>query len=126
MLNLFFDLYQHRQIAQLQSEVRKEQSQTEFTARREAAKQVQELNERLDKVVLAMSALWSLLAEHSKLTEADLARRITEIDMKDGVADGRLTPTPVKCSCGATVCTKFRRCLFCGKEYKSADALGGV
>ena len=117
MFGLFWDLYQQRQIARLQSDVGKEASETEFAARREAARQVQEVSERLDRTVMAMHAMWTLLAERTNVTEADLATRITEIDARDGVADGRITPQPVTCSCGATVCTKFSRCLFCGKEY---------
>jgi hypothetical protein len=126
MIDLFIDLYQHKQIAELKAAVGKEKSETEFVARREAAKEVHELNERMDKLVLAVSAMWSLLTEHTKVTDADLAKRITELDGKDGTLDGKVTARPVKCSCGATVCTKFRRCLFCGKEYREGSPLGAV
>ncbi len=117
MLNLFWDLYQQKQIAELQTTIRKEESEIEFTARREASRQVQDLGERFDKIVIVMHAMWTLLAERTDVSEADLVTRITELDAKDGVVDGRITRRPVKCSCGATVCMKFDRCLFCGKEY---------
>ncbi len=126
MLDLFWNLYQQRQISQLQSERRKETAETELTARREASRQVEQLNERLDKMVMVVHAVWTLLAERTNVTEAELFARITEIDAQDGTVDGRVTRQPVKCSCGATVCMKFNRCLFCGKEYSGQGAFGTI
>ncbi len=120
MLELFWNLSQQRQIAELQTEGRNAASETEFLARREASRQVQELSDRLDKIVMVMHAMWTLLSQRTNVTEAELLTRITEIDAQDGAMDGRITRQPVKCSCGATVCMKFHRCLFCGKEYRGS------
>jgi hypothetical protein len=66
---------------------------------------------------LALHAVWTLVAEKTTLTEADLLKRINDLDAEDGTVDGRVAPARVQCSCRATVCRKFSRCLFCGKEY---------
>jgi hypothetical protein len=126
MINLFWNLYQQGQISRLQSDSRSSGSETEFIARREASQQVQELHERLDRTVMAMHAMWTLMAERTNLTQEDLVKRVTEIDAQDGVVDGRITPRQVKCACGATVSPKFGRCLFCGKECPREGMLGAL
>jgi hypothetical protein len=77
------------------------------------------MRERMDRLVLVVHAMWALMAEKTGVTEADLMKRITELDGTDGAVDGRVTPAPVRCSCGAMVCRKLNRCLFCGKAYEA-------
>jgi hypothetical protein len=128
MIDVFWNLYQQTQIAQLKAVARARTSaEAESSiASREASRQLQELDERLDRAVMVVHAMWTLVAERTGLTNEDLARRVTEIDGRDGSVDGRITVQPVKCSCGATVCTKFRRCLFCGKDYAPGNPLGSL
>ena len=76
-----------------------------------------ETNERLEQLLLVCAAMWELLSEKTNLTENDLITRIAELDARDGVADGKLTYTPVKCpKCQRTIFPKQRRCLYCGAE----------
>ena len=89
-----------------------------------SSRQLEEVLARLDKMVMLTHAMWTLVAERTGIGEDELARRVTELDARDGTMDGRVTPKPVKCSCGATVCQKFGRCLFCGKAYPGASAFG--
>lgn len=128
MIDLFWNLYQQTQIAQLKAVARARTSADAETSigGREASRQLQELDERLDRTVMTVHAMWTLVAGRTGLTNEDLARCITEIDGRDGSVDGRITAQPVTCSCGATVCTKFRRCLFCGKDYAPASPLGSL
>lgn len=78
------------------------------------AGEVADLEARLDRLVLVVEALWSLLAE-SGYTNEQLAERIRTLDAADGSADGRLTPRPVPCrSCGAMVEPGRATCAFCG------------
>ncbi len=79
-----------------------------------------QLQERLDRMALVVRAMWTLLAEKAGVTEEDLAKRVTDLDASDGTVDGRVTTRSFRCSCGAMVCRKFNRCLFCGKEYTDA------
>ena len=79
--------------------------------------------ERMDRLVLVTRAMWTLLSEKMGVTEADLVKRLTELDAADGAADGQVTAAspPVRCSCGAAICRQMRRCLFCGKPYEDGS-----
>ncbi len=79
---------------------------------------IAETEERLERLALICQAMWSLLEEKTDLTEDDLVKRVTEIDLKDGRLDGKYEKPLVKCEeCGATISQRFGKCLFCGKEY---------
>jgi hypothetical protein len=79
------------------------------------------LQERTDRLVLVVHAMWTVLTEKMGISDADLVKRITALDAADGVEDGRVTVPPVRCSCGAMVCRKLGRCLFCGKPYAAGS-----
>jgi hypothetical protein len=80
-------------------------------------------SKHLEKLTLVCQAMWSLLQERTGLTERDLLNRVTELDLKDGVLDGKYTKPPVDCpKCGAKMSRKFNRCLFCGQEYSDGSA----
>jgi hypothetical protein len=89
-------------------------------ARQALERHVAQLQERVDRLVLVVHAMWSLIAEKTNLTEADLLQRMNDLDAADGVVDGRVTRPPIRCSCGAMVNRKLHRCLFCGKEAPDA------
>jgi hypothetical protein len=73
--------------------------------------------------VLMVHAMWTLLSEKTGLTDAELLKRVTDLDAQDGTIDGRITRPPVRCSkCDAMVSRQFNRCLFCGQEYTGGSA----
>ena len=75
--------------------------------------------QKLDKLVLITEALWTLLKDHTDLSEDDLKNRVLELDMLDGVKDGKRHKLPVDCpKCNAKINMRFQRCLFCGEEYR--------
>lgn len=80
------------------------------------------MNERVDRLVLVVQAMWSLLEENGYTAE-DLQLRISALDAADGVADGTITRQPRRCpSCGAMVGAGLDHCQFCGHAF--ADAGG--
>ncbi len=88
---------------------------------------LRQFEERMNKLVLICKATFELLAEATGVTEQQLAERILEIDLRDGKADGRMTPEQKRCpDCGAAVCAKFNRCLFCGWVDASGDVFHTV
>ena len=75
-----------------------------------------ELDARVDRLLLVIEAMWSMLKEQG-LTDEQLAARIAEIDSSDGVADGRRVIPAVSCrSCGSKVMGGLPRCQICGTE----------
>jgi len=108
---------QQGEISRAQSSVRSER----------VAKLVQKYDEHLSRLVLICRGMWSLLAERTSLTEQDLNRRITQIDLQDGRLDGKVRKKPIKCpTCRAMICRSFNRCLFCGFEFTGGDPFDTV
>lgn len=78
------------------------------------------LIQQVERLTLVCEAMWSLIQEHTGVSEQDLSQRVTDLDLEDGVIDGKHTKTPVDCpDCGSKVCRTFSRCLFCG--YKAPE-----
>ena len=84
------------------------------------ATDILDLHERVDRLTLALDAMWSLL-EDSGYTDEQLKARIEHIDAADGTIDGRRTPQVSTCrSCGARVAAGLRACQFCGNDLPEA------
>lgn len=83
--------------------------------------------EHLDRLLLICQAMWELIKEKTDLKDEDLLKMVTELDLRDGKPDRRYTNPPVDCpKCGAKICRKFNRCLFCGHEYSEGSAFDMV
>ena len=77
--------------------------------------QVRALEATVERQALACQAMWELLQQHVPVGEKDLLKRMEQIDLRDGVADGRVTPQASTCTaCGRTVHPKRKKCLYCG------------
>lgn len=80
-----------------------------------------DVDERIDRVVLLVEAMWAVLREHG-VSDEDLAARLMELDQSDGTMDGRRTPAPSTCrSCGSKVAAGLRACQFCGTELPTEE-----
>lgn len=90
---------------------------------REAKEASWDVTSRLEKLTLLCRAMWTLLQERTGVTEEDLARRATEIDLLDGKADGKVSVRASMCtSCNRTVAPRHLKCIYCGTE-KLVDTL---
>ena len=118
MIGIIWDLYQSHRIRQLDSRVSDVQaSRSHDHVARDAAFG---LEEKMDRLALICCALFELMQTTTGISEDQLRKKIGEIDLRDGVADGRITPQAKKCpKCGAAMSPKFRRCLFCGYKDDS-------
>jgi hypothetical protein len=74
------------------------------------------LEANLAKALMISESLWELLAEKTGLTEDDLYNKIYEVDMRDGVLDGKNQRSITDCpSCGRRVSGRHSACLYCGQ-----------
>jgi hypothetical protein len=97
------------------------------SARDKVMRAVTPVEERIDKLALVCQAMWSLVQEKTRLTDADLVKRVTELDLLDGEADGKLRRPPLDCpSCDAKISRRFGRCLFCGHVDTETNPLETV
>jgi len=80
---------------------------------------VTELEHQVARLMLLNQALWELLRPRLKMTDADLEKFVHEVDMRDGVEDGKITHNAVKCpQCGRVSNSKHWKCLYCGLEFE--------
>ena len=87
-----------------------------------------DIEERVDRLVLVVDALWSLLEDRG-FSDEELMARIHEIDAADGSTDGKRTDLPSDCGgCGAKVAAGLAACQFCGTTVSSPSGgpLAGV
>ena len=122
MLDLLWDLHQERRIGQAQDGANEAaRKATDFQER------VRFLEDRIDRLLLQNMAMWSLLRDAMQLTDQDLVARVQEIDLQDGVADGKVTrAAPNTCQrCGRTFSPRHRRCLYCGQAAAQAAPFDG-
>ena len=81
-----------------------------------AAAKAESVDQRLDRALLTMEAIWTLLRDRHQLRDDDLARRIVELDESDGFLDGKVRRQPKTCPhCKRTISGRFPRCLYCGE-----------
>ena len=77
-----------------------------------AREQNRELEHQIGRLLLFNQALWELLRDRLDVTDADLESKIHEVDIRDGVEDGELTTTALKCpTCGRISSSKHWKCL---------------
>ncbi len=82
---------------------------------------VLDVHDRVDRLILVVEAMWSLLEENG-YTEDQLRSRIAHIDSADGVEDGRKVTRGVDCrDCGSIVPAGRPNCQFCGADAAEYD-----
>ena len=74
---------------------------------------------------LVCQALWELVSERLGLTDEDLAKRVEEIDLRDGQADGKIGTRQLTCpQCGRPANSSRRTCVYCGAALDVPYAFG--
>lgn len=86
----------------------------------EAQSQVKELTRRVERLSILNQALWEILRDKIGLTDEELEGKVQEVDMRDGVADGSMTATAVRCPRCQRVCNaRHKKCLYCGQLFEA-------
>jgi hypothetical protein len=110
------DYFLQQQITGLQGSVR-----DAAVSASDATRQVLQLQETVDRLVLATQAMWALLGQQSGLGESELLEKIREIDLLDGTLDGRVRRNAKTCpSCARQNGPRRTRCIYCAKPLPEA------
>jgi ribosomal protein S27AE len=118
MYSIFWELRQLRMIGEAEAAAERAASAKVTTDTR-----LRELENRLDKLMLVCLAMWELLMEKGGLSEEELAEKVEEIDLRDGVGDGKITRKVAECpQCGRVMSPRHSRCLYCGAEKLNVTA----
>lgn len=123
-MGFFWDLHQQRRIDEQDSKLEK-------TERKHASAEsrVARVEERLERLLLVNAALWELARGRLGFTEEDLIAKVSEIDLRDGAADGKRATTPRACRhCKRLNAAVHAHCLYCGMNLGAAgrSAFDGV
>jgi len=79
-----------------------------------ALTRTEELELRLQRALLVMEAMWSLVREKTDLSDEDLTDRMLELDAADGHVDGRVRRKPTICErCERPTSRRLPRCFYC-------------
>ncbi len=82
-----------------------------------AQREIQYIEDRIERLTLVCMAMWSLLREYTDLKEEDLINRVQELDLLDGVDDDKLNRQVQRCpKCSRVMSPKHQKCLYCGYE----------
>ena len=95
------------------------QASAKASQAKQKAEDVQMLLERkIDKLSLIVQALWSYVRDQHNITEESLMEKVREIDMQDGVLDGKVDEGRAKqChECNRIMNRMHNKCLYCGAE----------
>ncbi len=85
-------------------------------ASRRSERAADEVGIRLDRTVLAVEALWTLVREKLNISEEELAQRMNDLDLSDGRLDGKVTKGAVSCpKCRRTISRRLPKCIYCGQ-----------
>lgn len=110
-MHYFIDAQQNSQISQANNTAYVAGNKAE-----DARNKTYELERRINRLALANQALWELLSERFGLTNEDLEAKILEVDLRDGVADGKMTQQIVECpQCRRKANSKRDNCFYCGE-----------
>lgn len=70
----------------------------------------------LAKTLMICETLWELLRDKHGWSDQDLYKKLHEVDMRDGVLDGKNQRKAVKCpDCEHTVSARHPACIYCGR-----------
>jgi len=80
---------------------------------------VKELDHQVARLSLLNQAMWETLHEKLHITQEELEAKAREIDLRDGVEDGRVTDVALKCpTCGRVSNSRHHKCLYCGQLFE--------
>ncbi|WP_309397592.1 hypothetical protein [Cerasicoccus maritimus] len=109
-MSLFWEFYQQNEINTARGEANIASGKAE-----RAKNKAQEFERKHVRQALASQAMWELIRERFDLTDQDLTDRMLEIDLRDGVADGKMTQRIVECpSCRRNSNSSRASCIYCG------------
>ena len=89
LINWIFDIYQHTQIDKARTEAAAARAEVSAVRTTGGGVDAARLEATLEELALAVKTLQRTLIEKGVTSQDEFARRLKEIDLEDGRADGR-------------------------------------
>lgn len=112
---MLWELWQQQQIGAAHGAAEGARTKAE-NIRQQVALDIRRLESRIDSLTLANMAMWELVGGKLGFSVDQLAKKMEEIDLRDGTKDGKPTPARTCSACGRTMSQRHRRCLYCGSD----------
>ena len=107
---ILLDLYQQGQINAATSKAEQAKRTSDSMQ-----KEIEDLKRKSDALTIACQALWEIVRSQSQLADRLLLKKMEEIDLRDGRADGKISMMFVECrNCGRKSNSVRKGCLYCG------------
>ena len=116
-LHFLWEMFQTKYIYDTKTELRTRSREVESKTI-DLKGEIRALNEKVDMMALISQSLWAYIQEHHELTDEDLMNKIKEVDLFDGVQDGKVAHRKThKCKkCHHIVNKRHNKCYYCGSE----------
>jgi len=109
-MHIFWEVHQSKRIGQAKAAASRAQS-----AATDAKAQMREYQRQLDKSMMLIEALWTMCREAHGWSDQQLVDRVTDIDLRDGKLDGKVSRSARPCpECGRTIAADRSQCMWCG------------
>lgn len=83
------------------------------------AQQIRELEHAIGRLSLMNQALWEIIRDRLQVSEENFEALVKEIDLRDGVPDGKITQTAMQCpTCHRVSSSRHWKCLYCGQLFE--------
>ncbi len=87
---------------------------------RETSTDLAFLQQQVDRLSMICEAMFELIKTHTDISDEELMGKMAELDLSDGVADGKITRGPVTCTnCNRANARRRELCLYCGEPLKT-------
>ncbi|MEM6469082.1 MAG: hypothetical protein AAF802_05890 [Planctomycetota bacterium] len=112
---MFWELYQQSQIHDAQEAANRAVSKSnDFKI------EISRLENKIESLALTCQALWEIVRDEAGLSDEQLRDKVSEIDLRDGVADGKMGSNATMCGkCGRPMSRRRLSCLYCGEPASS-------
>ena len=109
---------------------RKRTSRAAIRASRRSSRleeRIDALEQRHDRLSLVTQALWELVKRDRGLDDAALTAVVRELDLADGVLDGKTPETVCVCpECSQVMSVDHETCLYCGADKLDTAPFEGL
>ena len=88
------------------------------------AARIQQLEANQERLFLICTALTELIRDKNLVTEAEVLAKLQEVDLRDGMADGKFGGLQILACphCGNRTKRRHLNCIYCGKPLDTPPA----
>ncbi|MEM7230303.1 MAG: hypothetical protein AAF432_15965 [Planctomycetota bacterium] len=89
---------------------------------------IRDLEARVDRLSMICCAMWTVIQSTADVSDARLADLVQELDLIDGVADGKARVEQVQpcATCNRPLHARHQKCIYCGTPRRADSPFDSV